>query len=45
MRKADTQRLAAAHRETRQRAIVSLGRDAVELLDVWDDVLQQIVPE
>src|SRR5271157_6434624 len=44
MRKADPQRLAAAHRETRQRAIVSLGRDAIEFLDVRDDVLQRSFP-
>src|ERR1035438_6526372 len=42
MRKADAQRLAAAHREPRERPIVGLGRDAIELFGKRHHVLQQI---
>src|SRR4029079_8296108 len=43
MRDADVERLAAAHRQPGDRAMRSIGDDAVVFFDVWHHVLHEVL--
>src|SRR5687768_7501805 len=45
LRHADVQSLAAAHGESRHRAMLTIGVNAIILFNMWNDIVEEIIGE